>query len=261
MRVLDTAQMRDADRRTIEEIGIPSIVLMENAGRAVAAAIEARFAERDRARVAILCGRGNNGGDGLVVARVLAERGAAVSVFLLARADDVRGDARTNLDVARRLGLWLKLPSPKTKTTTTRSRMVPGRGTPYATRLLSCDLVVDAIARDRPQGDRSTGGFRRRGIADVNASGRSGRGDRYAERDSHSSPANGESNAESESESGSDAIEAEITVTLASPKGVRYSWHRAKAGRARCSWSLISASLRRSSRSVLGRASCDVDYA
>lgn len=105
MRVLDTAQMRDADRRTIEEIGIPSIVLMETAGRAVAGAVEARYAPLERRRVAVLCGRGNNGGDGLVVARVLGERGAAVTVVLLARAGDVRGDARANLDVARRLGL------------------------------------------------------------------------------------------------------------------------------------------------------------
>ena len=104
MRVLDTAQMRDADRRTIEEIGIPSIVLMENAGRAVVDAIEAHFAPPRRRRVVVLCGRGNNGGDGLVVARVLAERGAEVTVILLARADAVRGDARTNLDIARRLG-------------------------------------------------------------------------------------------------------------------------------------------------------------
>ncbi len=133
MRVLDTAQMRDADRRTIEEIGIPSIVLMENAGRAVAAAIEARFAERDRARVAILCGRGNNGGDGLVVARVLAERGAAVSVFLLARADDVRGDARTNLDVARRLGLAVTEAPDVTAWEACRPDVV------------ASDLVVDAL--------------------------------------------------------------------------------------------------------------------
>ncbi|MCY4027314.1 MAG: NAD(P)H-hydrate dehydratase [Acidobacteria bacterium] len=105
MRVLDTAQMREADRRTIDEIGIPSIVLMENAGRAVAGAIEARFAAAARGRLALLCGRGSNGGDGLVAARALAERGAAVAIVLLARGEDVRGDARTNLDVARRLGL------------------------------------------------------------------------------------------------------------------------------------------------------------
>ena len=83
MRILNSAQMRDADRRTIDEIGIPSIVLMENAGRQVVAAIEAMFADLRRASVAVLCGRGNNGGDGFVVARTLLQRGVDVSVFVV----------------------------------------------------------------------------------------------------------------------------------------------------------------------------------
>jgi ADP-dependent NAD(P)H-hydrate dehydratase / NAD(P)H-hydrate epimerase len=62
MRVLNSRQMRDADRRTIEEVGIPSIVLMENAGRQVVAAMESAFEQLGSMRVAILCGRGNNGG-------------------------------------------------------------------------------------------------------------------------------------------------------------------------------------------------------
>lgn len=133
MRVLDAAQMREADRRTIDEIGVPSIVLMENAGRAVAGAIVARFATRERRRVAVLCGRGSNGGDGLVVARVLAERGAAVTIILLARAEEVRGDARTNLDIAGRLGL--------------RVTEAPGASAWQACRpeVAAADLVVDAL--------------------------------------------------------------------------------------------------------------------
>ena len=71
MRVLNSAQMREADRRTIEEIGIPSLVLMENAGRQVVAAIEAVHSDLLERQVAVLCGRGNNGGDGFVVARTL----------------------------------------------------------------------------------------------------------------------------------------------------------------------------------------------
>jgi NAD(P)H-hydrate epimerase len=69
MRVLNTEQMREADRRTIEEIGIPSIVLMENAGRQAVAAMEAAFDDLMTKRVGVICGRGNNGGDGFVVAR------------------------------------------------------------------------------------------------------------------------------------------------------------------------------------------------
>ena len=98
--------MRDADRRTIDEIGIPSLVLMENAGRQAVAAMEAMYADLSDRQVAILCGRGNNGGDGFVVARTLAQRGVDVSVFLLGRVADVRNDARTNLEILGRL-VWV----------------------------------------------------------------------------------------------------------------------------------------------------------
>ena len=105
MRILNAAQMREADRRTIEEIGIPSLVLMENAGRQVVAAIEAVHNDLVDRKVAVLCGRGNNGGDGFVVARTLVQRGIDVSVFLIGRVGDVRGDARTNLEILGRLGV------------------------------------------------------------------------------------------------------------------------------------------------------------
>src|SRR3989440_7123850 len=85
MRVLNAAQMREADRLTIEEIGIPSLVLMENAGRQVVAAIESVHAELLDQRVGILCGRGNNGGDGFVIARTLMQRGVDVLVLLMGR--------------------------------------------------------------------------------------------------------------------------------------------------------------------------------
>src|SRR2546422_1586164 len=105
MRVLNAAQMREADRRTIEDIGIPSLVLMENAGRQVVAAMEAMYGDLLERQVAVLCGRGNNGGDGFVVARTLMQRAVDVSVFLIGRVADVRGDARTNLEILGRLGL------------------------------------------------------------------------------------------------------------------------------------------------------------
>ncbi len=105
MRVLDAAQMREADRRTIEEIGIPSIVLMEHAGQRVVEAMESAFEDLGQRRVAVLCGRGNNGGDGFVVARLLRGRGVDPTVFVLGAPDAVRGDARTNLDILGRLGV------------------------------------------------------------------------------------------------------------------------------------------------------------
>src|SRR5919201_922584 len=105
MRVLNSAQMREADRRTIEEIGISSLVLMENAGRQAVAAMEAVYADLAERHVAVLCGRGSNGGDGFVIARTLIQRGIEVSVFVIGRVADVRGDARTNLEILGRLGV------------------------------------------------------------------------------------------------------------------------------------------------------------
>ncbi|MGE3402335.1 MAG: NAD(P)H-hydrate dehydratase [Vicinamibacterales bacterium] len=105
MRILNAAQMREADRFTIEDIGIPSLVLMENAGRQVVAAMESAYEARLNGRVAVLCGRGNNGGDGFVVARTLLQRGIDATVFVIGALSDVRGDARTNLDILGRLGV------------------------------------------------------------------------------------------------------------------------------------------------------------
>jgi NAD(P)H-hydrate epimerase len=105
MRVLNARQMRDADGYTINEIGIPSMVLMENAGRQVVAAMEASFDDLASRRVAVLAGRGNNGGDGFVVARTLLQRGVEVAVFLLGTIAEVAGDARANLQILGRLGV------------------------------------------------------------------------------------------------------------------------------------------------------------
>src|SRR6202049_458244 len=98
MRGLNAHPMREADRRTIEESGIPSLVLMENAGRQVVAAMEAMHSDLLERRVAVLCGRGNNGGDGFVVARTLVQRGVEVSVFLIGRRAEGRGGAAANLE-------------------------------------------------------------------------------------------------------------------------------------------------------------------
>jgi ADP-dependent NAD(P)H-hydrate dehydratase / NAD(P)H-hydrate epimerase len=97
--VLTSAEMRRADRRTIEEIGLPGAVLMENAGAAVAAVVEARFPAARR--IVVLCGRGNNGGDGFVVARRLGARALPV---LLGTRGQVQGDASLHLDVLMRSG-------------------------------------------------------------------------------------------------------------------------------------------------------------
>ncbi len=157
MRVLNTRQMRDADRRTIEEIGIPSIVLMENAGRQAVAAMEAAYDDLATSQVGVLCGRGNNGGDGFVVARTLVQRGVDVGVFLLGSVSEISGDARINLEVLGRIGLTV------VEITTAQEWEL------HFTEISECDLVVDAILGTGFRGQLS--GLLETVVADVNALG------------------------------------------------------------------------------------------
>jgi ADP-dependent NAD(P)H-hydrate dehydratase / NAD(P)H-hydrate epimerase len=157
MRVLNSSQMREADRRTIDDIGIPSLVLMENAGRQTVAAMEAVHSDLSERQVAVLCGRGNNGGDGFVVARTLAQRGVDVSVFLLGRVADVRGDARTNLEILGRLGITV------VEVADSQAWEL------HFSEVSDCTLIVDAIFGTGLNAPVS--GLIESVVADVNASG------------------------------------------------------------------------------------------
>src|SRR5579863_2147482 len=97
MKILTATEMREVDRLTTERDGIPSLALMENAGRSVAEYIQRLIPNLDRKRIVVLCGKGNNGGDGFVVARHLSMMGAEPAVFLAAAPEEVRGDAAANL--------------------------------------------------------------------------------------------------------------------------------------------------------------------
>jgi NAD(P)H-hydrate epimerase len=99
--VVTAAEMRALDRATIDEVGIPGLTLMETAGRAVAAAA-ARMVHRGH--VAVVCGPGNNGGDGYVAARVLREQGLDAVVYLAAPRSAVRGDAAAHLAILENVG-------------------------------------------------------------------------------------------------------------------------------------------------------------
>ncbi len=94
-------QMQEMDRQTIASFGIPGLVLMENAGRGAVDYIYDRYAPLQNKKVAVIAGRGNNGGDGFVIARYLLDRGVSVTCFLLSSAQKVGGDARVNLNLAR----------------------------------------------------------------------------------------------------------------------------------------------------------------
>jgi hydroxyethylthiazole kinase-like uncharacterized protein yjeF len=115
MKILTESQMRQVDRVTRERYGVPSATLMENAGSRVVESLVKRFKPLDKHKIAVFCGRGNNGGDGFVVARLLHEKGLAVRVVLVADPGALRGDAATNYarlsrlappEVVRELSDW-----------------------------------------------------------------------------------------------------------------------------------------------------------
>jgi len=97
-------EVRAFDSWAMNTLGIPGVVLMENAGRSCAELIKEKLASVARARVCIFCGTGNNGGDGYVIARHLLNSGFTVTVVIVGDRNKVKGDAKINLDVLERLG-------------------------------------------------------------------------------------------------------------------------------------------------------------
>jgi NAD(P)H-hydrate epimerase len=131
MRPLTREEMRSVDAYAIETLGIPGLILMENAGRNTAGVITERLGGPAGKRVAIVAGAGNNGGDGFVIARHLANRGAAVTTFVIAPEDKIGGDAKTNYNAIRALEHDVQ--------------RVEEHETPKLVRLLDgADVVVDA---------------------------------------------------------------------------------------------------------------------
>ncbi|HWO01570.1 MAG TPA: NAD(P)H-hydrate dehydratase [Blastocatellia bacterium] len=103
MKILSAVQMREVDRATSARHGVPSLQLMENAATRTVEAIEEKFGDVSGNLVLVICGRGNNGGDGAAIARLLYDRGASVDAFLLGRIDQARGDAHANFERAKSL--------------------------------------------------------------------------------------------------------------------------------------------------------------
>ena len=103
MILVTAAEMQEMDRQTIDSFGIPGRVLMENAGRGATRFFFEQFSNLSDQRIGIVAGRGNNGGDGFVIARYLAQAGVHVSVYLLATIDQVKGDAAANLNLLKPL--------------------------------------------------------------------------------------------------------------------------------------------------------------
>ncbi|MDD2421684.1 MAG: NAD(P)H-hydrate dehydratase [Heliobacteriaceae bacterium] len=134
MHLVTAAEMRRFDARATEEYGIPSLILMENAGIQVGREVSRRLPGGIQGKqVLILCGKGNNGGDGLVVARHFLNGGAVVKVFLLAQKRELKGDALTNLTIYQRMGGKIYALTDSKDLNALR------------VALLSTDVVVDAI--------------------------------------------------------------------------------------------------------------------
>lgn len=132
--VLSRDQIREVDRRAIDHYGIPGIVLMENASRGLFKSAERMLAKAGGSRVVIIAGTGNNAGDGFAVARHLHNAGYLPIVVIVGQESRIAGDARTNLEIIKRMGLCLKLLSQDQ------------RGlAELADELQRADLVIDAI--------------------------------------------------------------------------------------------------------------------
>lgn len=136
MNVVTPSEMRELDRLTIGKYKVPALALMENAGRAVADQALTMLGGRAPgmpSKVCVLCGPGNNGGDGFVAARLLHEQGTAVSVFLLARAAGLKNEARINWRRAEKSGRKVL-------------EVISAKGLAALVReLATADLVIDAI--------------------------------------------------------------------------------------------------------------------
>jgi NAD(P)H-hydrate epimerase len=157
MIVVGSAEMRAIDRHAVEIVGIPAAILMENAGRAVAAAIEGIFRPPAGKKVVVLCGRGNNGGDGFVIARTLFRSGISAQVWTVSQPRDLKGEARLHHGIFVRAGGRTRLLTPPSKAR-------------FARDIAESDLVVDALFGTGL--NAPIAGFPARVIDAVNASGR-----------------------------------------------------------------------------------------
>ncbi len=144
MKLVTSEEMRRIDRKAIEEIGIPSIVLMENAGLKIGEAIEKKYGPLKEKSIYIFAGSGNNGGDGMVAARHLFNQKVKAKIFLLNEKKNIKGNAAINLSIAEKMGIPIK------------EITSPAFMEPLEKELKKADVVVDALmgtgAKGAPRG-------------------------------------------------------------------------------------------------------------
>jgi len=157
--VMTKERVRAVDAWAINEIGIPGVVLMENAGRSCAEFIRGKLADAAKPKVCIFCGVGNNGGDGYVIARHLINVGFGVTVVVCGDRTKIKGDAKINLDILDRMGFSVDQLNPADDDVGARVKKFTAEA----------DLIVDSIF-----GTGLSGQVRddyRRLIESINASG------------------------------------------------------------------------------------------
>ena len=124
--------MQAIDRYSIDELGIPGITLMENAGVGVIQEIQKRFADLSRKKVFIFCGKGNNGGDGFVIARHLFNLGTDARILLAGKISELKNDAEINAASAQNIGVQV-------------DELNPDNLNQFDHKLRHCDIIIDAI--------------------------------------------------------------------------------------------------------------------
>ncbi|MBW1801534.1 MAG: NAD(P)H-hydrate epimerase, partial [Deltaproteobacteria bacterium] len=133
MRLVKASEIQEMDRWAIQGLGIAGAVLMENAARGATRIFLDHFDCTQKTRVVIICGRGNNGGDGYVMARYLHQKKLTVTVLVLSALEKISGDARINLDIIKRLGLdILEVSGPDEWAKCRRT-------------VSECDIIIDGI--------------------------------------------------------------------------------------------------------------------
>jgi ADP-dependent NAD(P)H-hydrate dehydratase / NAD(P)H-hydrate epimerase len=136
MKILTATQMREVDRLTTERYGVPSLILMENAGHGVVLEMERHFGSLKGERIVILCGKGNNGGDGFVVARHLIMGGQQPQVFLFASPEELKGEVLINFEILKKMGVPVSQVS--------EDELAADRFESYIDRWADC-IVVDGL--------------------------------------------------------------------------------------------------------------------
>lgn len=133
-KTLTRQRVRDFDARAINSLGIPGVVLMENAGRGCSEIIISELKKRRASKVCIFCGTGNNGGDGFVIARHLKNVGFTVNIIICGQSSKIKGDAEINYKIAANMKIEInEFPEPKKIIEQIKS--LAG----------DCDIIVDAI--------------------------------------------------------------------------------------------------------------------